>query len=531
MRNGYFQLTSDPAGGYGVAIYRPEDGGDPVQIGEIVAYLDENGIGYDRKRIEKALMSEEDCICHLGQRSCPSYPEFYQLTVSEDGMEAYVRFVPPSGSGGRLTLDDFMSDMKYSNIIFGLETEVLRTHFSTAGMYCTDILVAKGQKPVQGEDARIEYCFDTDMHRRPAQREDGSVDYFHITTINQCRKGDLLAQIIPEKHGTAGHDIYGKEIKPREVHKAYLKYGRNMELSEDKLSLISLVDGHVSLVDGQVFVSDVYKVKGVDVSTGNLDFEGSIQVDGDVAENFEVKAGGNVVVNGLVEGARIIAGGSIIISKGMNGMQKGYLKAGGDIVVKYLENVRAVSGGYLQAEAIMHSKVSAGGEVYVDGRKGLIVGGHVQAGVKLTAKNIGAGMGATTILEVGVNPLIKTQYSRMQKAMEDHNKTISNAEVILDNFKEKISQGHQYDADQFKYMKSVRELLEEKRAESEQMKQRMERLLAMMEVQKTAELVVNNQIHPGTTIIIGDASRTLQSSFHYCKFVREKGEVTMKPIM
>lgn len=529
MQNGYFRLVSVPDG-YGVAIYRPQDGGEEIQLGEILGYLDSLGIVYDRKRIEMQLMDDADGVCYIGKGPCPVCSESYQLNVSEDGMTAYVRFIPHSETSHRITLDDFMKDLKYRNITFGIKRESLQSHFGAKATYCTDILVAEGEQPVQGEDARIEYYFNTDMHRRPSQREDGSVDYFHMTTINQCRKGDVLARIIPEKQGLAGHDIYNAEIKPRDVRREQLRFGRNINLSEDGLVITSQVDGHVSLVDGQVFVSDVYISKGVDVSTGNLDYEGSIQVDGNVAENFEVKAGGNVIVNGLVEGARIIAAGNIIISKGMNGMQKGYLKAGGDIIVKFLENTRVAAGGYVEAEAIMHSKVSAGNEIRVEGRKGVIVGGYVQAANKVTAKNIGAGMGATTIIEVGVNPLLKTQYSRMQKALEELTKTVKNAEVILDNFKDKLKKGFQYNEGQLKYMRSVAKLVEEKSAELQQMNQRMERFRAMMEIQKQAEVVINNEIHTGTTIIIGDSSRTIQSDYHYCKFIRDKGEITMKPL-
>ena len=301
-------------------------------------------------------------------------------------------------------------------------------------------------------------------------------------------------------------------------------------MSEDKNTITSMVDGHVSLVDDKVFVSDVYQVESVDVSTGNIEYEGSVEITKDVAANFEVKAGGNVIVNGLVEGAKITAGGNIIIAKGMNGAGKGYLKAGGDIVVKFLENVRVVAGGYLHTEAILHSKVSVGGEVTVEGRKGLIVGGYVQSGTKVTAKTIGATMGATTVLEVGVNPLIKTQYSNLQKALEDAEKTVKDAEAILSNFKEKLKKGAQVNEGQLKYMKSVAALVEEKNEHYRKVQDQMERLRALMEFQKHAEIVVMDQIHPGTTIIIGDATRTIQNDYHYCKFVRDLGEVKMAPM-
>lgn len=526
MQNGYFRLENR-AGGYGIALYQPQGGGDEIHIEEIAEYLDGIKVSYERKRIEMVIMGEEDGFCRLGSGQCPVIPETYRLTVSEDGMFAIARFIPPSEEGRRISFDDFVKDLRFRNITYGIRMDALQEHFQSEGVFCTDLLVARGKEPTQGEDAKIEYNFNTDMHRHPAQREDGSVDYFHLSIINHCLRGEELARIIPEKPGENGYDVYGQPIKPREVKPETLKFGKNIELSEDKRVIRSMVDGHVTLVDDKVFVSDVYEVKNVDVSTGNLEYDGSIEINGDVAANFEVKAGGNVIINGLVEGARIIAGGNIIIAKGMNGMGKGYLKAGGDVVVKFLENARVVTGGYVEAEAILHSRVSAGNEVRVEGRKGIIVGGYVQAGVRVSAKAIGASMGASTILEVGVNPLIKTQYSHMQKNITDSTKTVKNAEVILANFKDKMKKGFQYNEGQIKYMKSVAKLIEDKNAELEQMNQRMERLRSMMEIQKQAEVVVNDEIFPGTTIIIGEASKTIQTSYRYCKFIKECGEVRM----
>lgn len=530
MQNGYFRLVNDSEG-FGIALYHPTGYGEELQIGEITDYLDDMRIGYDKGRIQKELDLEEDVVCHLGPDDCPVCPETYHLDVSEDGMIATVRFYPPSETGERMSLNGFLQDMQLRNITRGVQMKLLQEHFQSEGKFCTDIIIAKGKEPVEGKDAVIEYYFDTDMHRRPAKKDDGRVDYFNLSTINHCHKGDVLARIIPEQPGELGYDVYGRDIRPREVKRKMLKFGRNIELSEDKLSITSGVDGHVALQDDKVIVSAVYTVQNVDVSTGNINYEGSVEVAGNVSENFEVKAGGNVVINGLVEGAKITAGGNIIIGKGMNGMGgKGYLRAGGDVIVKFLENVRVVTGGYVQTEAILHCRVSAGSEVKVDGRKGLIVGGYVQAATKVTAKTIGGSMGAATILEVGVNPLIKSQYTRMQKALADTTKTVKDAEVILENFRDKLKKGFKYNESQLKYMKSITTLVEDKTAEIEQLNMRLEKLRTMMEIQKMAEVVVNDQIYAGTTIIIGDASKTIQNEYHYCKFIKEMGEVRMAPL-
>ncbi len=529
MQNGYFRLVSDSAG-YALVIHKPQDGGERVRIGELLGYLDGLGIVYDRKRIEMILIENQDAKYALGMESCPVVPETYNLKVSEDGMVAIARFFPPSQTGRRLSLEDFLKDLKFKNVSFGIRMDNLERHFKSQGIFCTDMIVAQGKEAVPGVDAKIEYMFDTELHRKPAMMEDGSVDYFKMTTINQCKKGDVLARIIPEIPGVEGSDVYGKAIAPRVAKPAVLKFGRKIDLSEDKKVLTAAMDGHVALVDDKVFLSDVYEVENVDVSTGNIEFEGSVQVNGDVKENFQVKAGGNVIINGLVEGANITAGGNIIIAKGMNGMSKGLLKAGGDIVVRFLENTRAIAGGYIHAEAILHSKISSGSHVTVEGKKGLIVGGYVQASNSITAKCIGANLGSTTVLEVGVNPFVKVQYTHVQKSIGDAAKVIKDSQVILDNFKDKIKKGVQYNEAQLKYMKSVAVLVQEKNLEMEQLKLRAESLLQAMEMQKQAEVIVQDEVRVGTTIIIGDASKTIQNSYHYCRFVREEGEVRMAPL-
>ena len=131
---------------------------------------------------------------------------------------------------------------------------------------------------------------------------------------------------------------------------------------------------------------------------------------GNVSSNFEIRAGGNVIISGVVEGACIEAGGNIIIARGMNGMAKGILKAGGNIVAKFLENATVSAGGYVNTESILHSNVTASTEIQVTGKRGFITGGHVRAGQRIEVKTLGATLGAPTVVEVGVDPEKKAEY-------------------------------------------------------------------------------------------------------------------------
>ena len=81
-----------------------------------------------------------------------------------------------------------------------------------------------------------------------------------------------------------------------------------------------------------------------------------------------------------------------------------------------------------------------------------------------------------------------------------------------------------------RYMRSVSSLIEEKKTELERLNTRMEALKEMMESREDAKVVINEQVYPNTTIVIGGISRLLQDNYRYCKFVREDGEVRMTPM-
>jgi len=529
MRNGFFQLVNTP-GGFGVRIFPPQDGGEQIHIIELMTYLDHQCIEYNLQKIKEAVTTGRDTVVFLGTGRCPECAEAYTLNISEDSMSATVRFYPASDTGKRMSIEEFLRDLHYKNIKSGIQMQVLQDHFQSEGIYCTDLIVAKGREPRHGTDARIEYYFNTDVNAKPAMNEDGSVDYFNLNVINHCRKGEVLARIIPEDPGDPGMSIYGNRIKPRDVKKAVFKYGKNILLSDDRLSISSLVDGHVMLTGNDVFVSDVYTVENVDTATGNIDFSGSVQINGNVATNFVVKAGGDVVINGVVEGAHIEAGGNIIIARGMNGMSRGTLKAGGNIVAKFLENATAEAEGYVATESSLHSNIIAGTDVLVSGRRGFITGGHVQAVDKIDVKTLGAVMGASTLVEVGINPKLKADFTRLQKEITDIVGEIKASQPIIANFLEKKAKGVRFTDDQLKYIKEIAAQLEANKKELDIKNVEIKSMQQLFDPHKKAVVIVRGEVYPGTTITINDASMTVQKGYTYCRFEKVSGDVKMLPL-
>lgn len=529
MDNGFFQLVSAP-GGYGIAIHPPTEGGEDIRLSELISYLDKSGVPYDAKWLKTILAEKQDKVYFLSRGDCPPYNETYDMDISEDKLTVTVRFFPPSETGKRMSIEEFISDLRYRNITFGVQMDVLQAHFQGGEDYCTDVVVAQGKPPRHGTDAQIEYYFNTDIHIRPTMREDGSVDFFNLNTINHCTAGELLAKIIPEDVGEPGIDVYGANIKPRDVKRQKLKFSHNIQLSEDGLSITSMVDGHVVLVDDKVFVSNVYQVENVDNSTGNIDYEGSVEVNGNIASNFVVKAKGNVIIRGVVEGAHVIAGGDIIIARGMNGMSKGTLEAGGNIVAKFIENSEVKAEGYIHTESILHSKVVAGTEVEVTGKRGFITGGHVKASERVTVKTLGSSMGTASTIEVGASPKLKAEFLQVQEEMTDIVKEIKSAQPAIASFSEKKAQGATFTNEQMIYLKALIRAVETKKVELAEKDKRLKELQAKIRPKRKPAVVVTGMAYPGVTIMIDDVSSVLKTDYHFCRFEKESGEVKSNPM-
>ncbi|MBQ8038297.1 MAG: DUF342 domain-containing protein, partial [Lachnospiraceae bacterium] len=51
--------------------------------------------------------------------------------------------------------------------------------------------------------------------------------------------------------------------------------------------------------------------------------------------------------------------GHIILKRGIQGMDRGVLKANGNVISRFIESATVEAGGYVSADAIMHSNVSA----------------------------------------------------------------------------------------------------------------------------------------------------------------------------
>ena len=529
-RNGYFKIINKPDGTY-IRIIPPDGNGRPVRFEEVTRYIESNRIGeYNQQALSKILKTAKTMTdIRLNSMDAPVVDEAVKILVSEDKMRAVARFYPPSDDGKDLNYQSIIDAIEACGIRYGIDKENIDNYISNR-LYCTDYIIANGKNVREGHDAKIIYNFNTNPNTKPKHNEDGTVNWHQLDMINHVKAGAVVATILPEDQGEEGINVLGIVTKPKKVQKKNFKYGKNLYVSEDGLNLITEISGHVSLETDKVFVSNTYQVPAdVDNSTGDIEYDGNVIVTGNVIAGFSIKATGDIIVNGVVEGANLEAGGQIILQRGVQGMSKGRLKAGGNIVSKFMENANAISGGYIEAEAILHSNITAKSDIIVSGKKGLIIGGYIRSGTMIEAKTIGNMMETATIVEVGIDPAAKDKVNRLRIKMQEQSEEKFKLKQVI-TLLQKKQQNEGISEEKLKKLQAATKQVIVLDQTLKALRKDYDELLTELDEKEDACIRVTGTIYPGTKIIVSDANRYLKTQENYCKFVKEAEEVVRKPL-
>ena len=529
-KNGYFQLLVEEAK-TSLKMYPPEGEGEPFPLGDLFGYLDRLKITYDMLEIKQHYDSLEDEPVIMPLRRAYHYEEreMMILTISEDKMSVTARFMAPSDKGEKMDATEIVSDLLHKGIKAGVKKEVIE-NFLIEREYCKDYLIAEGKPATRGEDARIEYYFNTDLSMKPAENEDGSVDFRNLNNICPVEEGELLARLYKEKPGQAGFNVFGERIRPADVKRRRLQFSNNVSRNEDKTELYSMVNGHVSLVGNQVFVSNVYDVEDVGNATGNIDYDGTVNIKGNVNSGFVVHAKGDIVVGGVVEGAELKAEGEIILKRGIQGGGRAKVNAKGNIVAKFIEGATVSAEGYIRTESILLSNVSAKGDIEISGRKGFVTGGTVRSLSMITVKTIGSETGGSTRLEVGIDPVLKERFSTLEKEIADIDDQMTKVYPVLVAFGKRIGKGEKLEEGKVAQMRALTKTYSEMEASIKKKRNEYEEIREHLKMDANACIKVTGIVYPGANISISDVSMTIKSRDQYCRFVKEGGEVRRKPL-
>ena len=532
-RNAFFQLIQKDDGMY-LKAYPEVDGGEKLSVEDVLNYLDKKNLrdvdsGIVKYFVEDANSGKKDVLVKVLEGKQIPEKEFGLVSIDKKGYLAKIRLYPPSDKGARLSTSELKNLIEQNGVKYGIIEKNIEIALK-ARLYCMDILVAKAKLPVNGSDAEIVYSFNAEKTLKPTMSEDGSVDFHKLDMIESVKEGQLLATLIPIDYGEPGKDVYGNMIRPKKVRNKRLRHGKNIHLSDDKLQMYSDVSGNVTLVNDMVFVTDTYTIEGdVGPSTGDIDYDGAVEVKGNVITGYTVKATGDITVNGAVEGAMLISEGKIVLKRGMQGMGKGVMEAKGDVISNFIESATVKSGGAIYTDAIMHSNISANGDVIVNGKRGLIAGGSVKTTTKIETKVAGSTMGTKTELEVGFDTTLGEKYRNIEKHIDQMTDEKDSIVKNLKILQKRMQTKGKLEPEKMKLIKEgterikvIDQTIEEETEEYERIDEEMQR------TSDGGKVRVENIAYPGVKIVISNISTFVHTETHRCTFIREGADIRVK---
>jgi len=461
--------------------------------------------------------------------------KYYKLEITRDGMEAYITLINEDFLNNRGLEVNIDKDEKIMAIVkeikdiikVGLMEDQLISVLNNES-YGEKVLIAEGIKAIDGKDGYVKYNFELDKKATPKVKDDGTVDYRELDIINNVKKGDVLAELIPAKDGKDGYRVTGEIIKYKPGKPPYIKYGKNIELLEDGKTLVSKIDGLVELKGNRLIVSELFEVKNVNNETGNIYFNGTVLVRENALNGFQIKADGDVEVRGVVEGAYIENKGDVIIRQGIQGYNRPTIQTKGNITTKFVENAIINAGGNIMAEAIMHSQIACKGNINLIGKRGLIVGGICRAGKEIKAKTIGSSMATSTILEVGTDPYALERKEKLKQELEiaeDNLDKITKSLNLLENLK-KANRLDGEKTQMYLRLLKTRNMLLEKLRDNKKEYEELDKIIANL---SRGIVKVSETIYPGVKIIIGNSNYFVRGEMKRCTFYREEGEIKIGP--
>lgn len=458
-----------------------------------------------------------------------------ELNVSTDRMTVYLR-VKPAFPGQTVPGGFILDFLTKKGIVYGVLKDDIES-FCTQKKYYAELVCARGLEPVDEEDARMEYRFRTDAETMPKQKEDGTVDFRELGLVQNVSKGDVLCRIVMPEKGRDGVDIYNHRVFYKRGRMPAFPSGSNTVISDDRLTLTAAIDGCIEYKKSVLNVNSLFVIRGdVDSASGNIDFRGSVTVQGDVREGFSVKAGGDIIVRGMVEGANMEAGGSITISNGMKGMGRGRLRAGGNITAKYFENVSMECGGDVYADVVMNSRVAAVGSVVLRGRQALLIGGKVKAGRQVYANSIGT--------DSSVRTEVMIESDRLQALLLEEGESLSSLQTELNyarreegSLRDQISEytralAAKKDMERIQILLKSAIMQKSKNAETVSVLDRKIReARERQESYMSFRVVGVRTVFSGTKITIGSFTQLLNNDYSYIKFYSDRENLKNGPLL
>lgn len=374
--------------------------------------------------------------------------------ISDDVMQAKA-LITAAWGGLPISANDLVKLAHEAGISFGFQRDQIIALVSAASRAepgtQTAGIIAVGRVMQPGANSRLEPLVEGLKPRlqKPVTHEEQAADLRDFGMLPSVHAGEPLVRRIPPTPGVDGVNVKGQVQTAPVGQSIPWQLGEGADVSpQDPDVLIATRDGMPRLADNAAFVDEVYAVKRVDISTGHIQFKGSVVINGDVTESMKVVAGGNIYIKGTVEGSLIEAGGDIEIGGAIIGHQlheseqklhaqglhfaviehhgetevySTVVRANGNVSCSFAQYAAIETGGFFHAmKQLHHCHVNAQSVLVgkADKPSGKVVGGSFMLEQTLTAGAVGSPSESNLLVSFNrkIQPLLERLQSLRQTA-------------------------------------------------------------------------------------------------------------------
>lgn len=507
-----------------MAWYSPVEGEAPPDAEALAAALAAQGLA--EARIDPAARDAFLSGCQEGAAEQAPIgmcrPGRLEITVAANHQSAWLSLEPPDG-GKPVDEAQLRAALAGQGIVYGLLEAEMRE--ALASGRCRQLLIAQGRAPEAGEPARFESL----LRHAGTSDERSPIDFRELGSLVVVDPGTPLMRRIPPRRGRDGTDILGVAIPAPAVPDLPFDIGPGTARSpQDPELLIATQSGLPSLAPRGVSVNPKVEVQDVDLASGNIQFDGTVHVRGDVRAGMLIKVTGDVLIDGTLEAAEVEAGGHVMVQGGIigraerseAGLQTARVRAKGHVQARFIEHAQIEAGGSVQAATgLRDAEVHAGDEVLVGAG---LVGGHIAALRRVHAVVLGAPWGDQTQVQVGVDPFLNAQIKELAHERQRRGDEQHKLQQVMNHLSQPETRPDPALRDR------VQVSLQACEAAIGGLDTQIADLQARLEVSEQAVIEVESRIHNGVTLVVGPSVLAILEDRRGGSLRRVEGELSWK---
>lgn len=444
------------------------------------------------------------------------------VDVSRDKMKATIKYDTREGARPP-TKEMIIAALNEEGVVYGIDEEAIETGIKSFKPF----IAAQGLLPVPGENAYIDRKFNLGVQGKPVIDEYDKVDYKDLNLFVLAKENQTLAIRIPQTKGTPGKNILGDVVPAQNGRPVPMPEGKNTKVVGERL--IATVNGQIIDKGSRISVDPRLEIKGsVGVSTGDVEFDGTVQIKGNVEQGFSVKATGDIEIKGSVNGAEV-TGRNVYISGGITGADRAKVYAEHDVRTAFAENAFIEAGNDIYiADIALHSHIRAGKKIIMDSKHGQITGGHTVAGEEIHVKILGNDAYVVTKISVGIDPNLQKEYQTLRKNYKESKRRLTHITQTLNTLSKidinKLPQSR---------VEMINQLTRSQFPLAGQIKRDEKRILeieAQLANMKNGRIKVSDIIYPGVRLSVNGLLKNIQSDYRRCTiYLNDSGEVDVGP--